>query len=81
MEASAATRIELDVRGFKCPVPTLKMTNLVMGGTVQKGDTLVVIADCDTFEADVRKWCETMKRVLIVLKPHGVNAQCAEVRI
>lgn len=73
-------RVELDARGFKCPTPTLKMTNFVMGNKVQKGDTLVVLADCETFESDLRQWCENMKKVLIVLKRDG-DAMHAEIRI
>lgn len=70
----------LDVRGQKCPVPTLKMTMAVMKKEVQPGDTLVVLADCPTFEADVRDWCKTMKRVLLALTQEG-PLKSASVRI
>ncbi len=73
--------VQLDVRGAKCPVPVLKMTNAVMKKEVNPGDTLVVVADCPTFEQDVRQWCKSMNKTLIVMKDEGNNAKRAEVRI
>ncbi len=73
--------VTLDARGLNCPVPTLRMTNLILSKGVEPGDTLEVTADCDTFEADVKKWCTTMKRVLVVLKDEPPNAKKAVVRI
>lgn len=73
--------MELDARGMKCPLPVLKMNGLVLAKKVQVGDTLAVIADCPTFEKDIREWCTKAKKVLIVLKDIGNNAKRAEVRI
>jgi tRNA 2-thiouridine synthesizing protein A len=73
--------LQLDVRGQQCPIPVLKMTNAVMKKEVGPGDTLVVLADCPTFEKDVRDWCQNMKKVLVVLKDEGNNAKRAEVRV
>jgi tRNA 2-thiouridine synthesizing protein A len=57
---------KLDTRGLKCPQPTLKMTATAM--TMKKGDTLTVLADCASFEADVRKWVDLTKNVLISIR-------------
>ncbi len=73
--------VTLDARGLNCPIPTLKMTNAVMSKDVLPGDTLEVLADCDTFADDVKKWCTTMKRVLVVIKDEPPNAKKAIVRI
>ena len=61
-----ATRI-LDVRGLKSPQPTLKMT-VEVRSTLKSGDILEVIADCPTFENDLKGWCDRMGRTLLWLK-------------
>ena len=48
-----ATQI-LDCVGLKCPQPTLKVT--VQSTRMKPGDILEVVADCSTFEKDVREW-------------------------
>jgi tRNA 2-thiouridine synthesizing protein A len=73
--------VEIDARGLKCPVPVLKMSSAVTKKEVNAGDTLIVTADCPTFENDVRGWCKTMKKVLVVFKDLGNNVKRAEVRI
>jgi tRNA 2-thiouridine synthesizing protein A len=73
--------VEFDARGMKCPMPVLKMNGMVLAKKVQTGDTLAVIADCPTFEKDMREWCAKAKKVLIVLKDIGNNAKRAEIRI
>jgi tRNA 2-thiouridine synthesizing protein A len=73
--------VKLDVRGHKCPVPVLKMTVAVLQKDVEPGDTMEVLADCPTFETDVRTWCDTMHKVLILLKHEPDNVKRAQVRI
>ena len=68
----------LDARGMKCPLPTLKM--LTMSREMQAGEILEVVADCPTFEADVRKFCDTTKRALLFVKVEG-TAKRVQVRI
>jgi tRNA 2-thiouridine synthesizing protein A len=75
-----AKKMDLDARGFKCPTPTLMMSKALMTKQVEPGDTLSVQADCPTFEADVRSWCEKMKKVLIVFKDDA-GVKKAEIRI
>ena len=72
--------VEIDARGAKCPIPVLKMTNSVMKKEVNTGDTLVVLADCPTFEKDAREWCQRMNKVLLVFRDEG-SSKRAEVRI
>jgi len=47
---------------------------------MKPGEILEVIADCASFEADVRKFCEATQRALLLVKPEG-NAKRVQVRI
>ena len=73
--------VQIDAKGDKCPVPVLKMTNAIMKKEVDPGDTLVVVADCPTFEKDVKDWCRNMKKVLVVFREEGNNIKRCEVKI
>ncbi len=64
----------LDARGLKCPQPTLKMT--VLAVKMQPGDVLDVIADCPTFEKDLRDWCGRAKKVLLWIRDEGGAKRC-----
>jgi tRNA 2-thiouridine synthesizing protein A len=60
----------LDARGLKCPQPILKIT--VMSVKMKPGDTLEVIADCPTFEKDVRDWCNRARKTLLWVREEGM---------
>ena len=66
----------LDARGLKCPLPSMKMMS--MSREMQPGEILEVLADCPTFEADVRKFCEVMKKALLFVKVEG---ECKRVQV
>ena len=72
-----ATKI-LDCKGLRCPQPSLRM--LTEARTMAKGDILEVVADCPTFEGDVRKWCEQRKAALLWMREEGATKRC-QVRI
>lgn len=63
--------VELDVRGMKCPIPTLRMSNALAGKDVAPGDVLVVQADCPTFESEVRIWCRNWNKTLVSVTEEG----------
>ncbi|MGA7832871.1 MAG: sulfurtransferase TusA family protein [Terracidiphilus sp.] len=67
-----------DARGLKCPLPSMKMMS--MSRDMKPGEILEVIADCPTFEADVRKFCEVMKKALLFVKAEG-TAKRVQVRM
>jgi TusA-related sulfurtransferase len=48
--------------------------------SMAKGDIMEVVADCETFENDVRKWCEQTKRAVLWIKHEGTATRC-QVRI
>ena len=68
----------IDCKGLRCPQPSLKMLSESRG--MAKGDILEVVADCSTFEDDVRKWCEQTKRALLWIRQEGAAMRC-QVRI
>ncbi len=67
----------LDARGLKCPQPTLKIT--VISVKMKPGDIFDVIADCPTFEKDVRDWCVRAKKTLLWIKEEG-TAKRAQIK-
>ena len=64
----------LDLRGLKCPQPTLKMTLKVI--KMNKGDVLEVMADCETFEEDLKSWSLRSKKTVLWVKDEGAHKLC-----
>ena len=56
------------------------MKMMSAGRDMKPGEILEVVADCPTFEADVRKYCEVMKKALLFVKVEG-NAKRVQVRM
>ncbi|MHB1698398.1 MAG: sulfurtransferase TusA family protein [bacterium] len=56
----------IDARGLKCPQPILKITANAI--KMKPGDILEIMADCATFENDVRDWCFRSKKMLMWIK-------------
>jgi TusA-related sulfurtransferase len=69
----------MDMKGLKCPQPTLKMTIEVRN--LNKGDILEVVADCATFENDVRSWCSRMNKVLLWIREEGTGVKRCRVQM
>ena len=59
----------LDALGLKCPQPTLKIT--IMASKLRQGDSLEVLADCPTFEKEVKAWCDRSNKVLLWIRDEG----------
>lgn len=53
----------IDARGLKCPQPILKITATAI--KMKAGDIIEIMADCSTFENDVRDWCQRSKKMLM----------------
>lgn len=68
----------LDTRGLRCPQPVLKVA--VKSPDMKAGDILEVIGDCDTFERDIRMWCERLGKVLFSVKNEGNNVQKIQIQ-
>jgi tRNA 2-thiouridine synthesizing protein A len=56
----------IDARGLKCPQPILKITAAAI--KMKVGDTIEILADCSTFENDVKDWCNRSKKMLMWVK-------------
>ena len=69
----------LDAKGLQCPQPRLKMS--VASLSLKPGDILECVADCPTFEADVKEWCQKSKKALLWFKNEGAGVKRCQVRI
>ena len=59
----------LDTSGLKCPEPILKIASKAT--EMNEGDILEVIADCPTFEKDVKIWCTRLKKTILFIRNDG----------
>ena len=73
-----ATKV-LDARGLQCPQPRLKMS--VEALAMKPGDILECVADCVTFEQDVKDWCKNAKHAVLWFKNEGSGSKRCQVRI
>lgn len=69
--------MKLDALGLRCPQPILKIAAKMP--EMQKGDVLEVSGDCPTFEVDVRKWCQRMRKTLLAVNQED-NAKIAVIQ-
>jgi tRNA 2-thiouridine synthesizing protein A len=70
---------KLDCQGLPCPQPRLKMSLEAM--SMKSGDILECVADCSTFEADVKEWCKNTKKALLWFKAEDNGTKRCQVRI
>ena len=73
-----ATKV-MDLKGLKCPQPSLKMTLEMSKMAV--GDIIEAVADCPTFEADVKNLCTRSKKVLLWIREEGSGTKRCQVKI
>jgi TusA-related sulfurtransferase len=64
-------QVTLDYRGLNCPLPVLNLNAAVVTKEVESGDLVEVLADCPTFAADVTKWCQTSRKILVSCRADG----------
>jgi len=69
----------IDAKGLQCPQPRLKMSLEAM--SLKPGDILECVADCATFEADVKDWCKNSKKALLWFKTEADGAKRCQVRM
>ena len=72
------TKEIVDAVGLKCPQPVLKIT--AKAPDLKPGDVLEVLADCPSFEKDVKMWCERMKKTLLWVRDEGDNKKRAQIQ-
>lgn len=71
----------VDATGFHCPLPILMVTAKVKKQEVKSGDVMEVIADCDSFEKDIRLWCTQHQKVLVYFREEGNGIKRCQIRI
>lgn len=72
-----ATQV-VDALGLKCPQPVLRIA--AKSPDMKSGDVMEVLADCPTFEKDVKAWCDRMKKVLLWLRDEGEGKFRAQIQ-
>jgi tRNA 2-thiouridine synthesizing protein A len=70
--------VNLDALGLKCPQPLLKIA--AKSAELKSGDILEVVADCPTFEKDVRLWCKRTKKPLLWLRSDDNRHKCCQIQ-
>jgi len=68
----------LDVLGLKCPQPILKLAT--MAKEIPPGDTVEVLADCESFPKDIVAWCDKTKRTLLFCVDEGGGKYKAQIQ-
>jgi TusA-related sulfurtransferase len=68
----------LDCIGLKCPQPSLKVT--IIASKMKPGDLLEVVADCPTFEKDIREWCTRAKKTLLWVRGEGQTTKRVQIK-
>jgi len=68
----------LDVLGLKCPQPILKLAT--MAKEIQPGDTVEVLADCESFPKDIVAWCDKTKKTLLFCVDEGGGKHKAQIQ-
>jgi tRNA 2-thiouridine synthesizing protein A len=69
----------INAKGLPCPQPALKMT--IEALAMKPGEILEAVADCPSFEDDVRGWCNRTKKALLWMKTEPDGAKRCQVRI
>jgi len=68
----------LDTKGLKCPQPILKIA--ILAKQIDEGELLEVKADCPSFPADIKAWCERTGKILLVCADDGTGSFSAQIQ-
>lgn len=66
--------VTLDLKGLKCPQPTLRMTMQMM--KMKPGQTLEVMADCESFASDLESWSKRTNKTVLWVRDEGNYKRC-----
>jgi tRNA 2-thiouridine synthesizing protein A len=64
----------LDTTGLQCSQAVLKIA--AKSADMKLGDLIEVVADCPTFEKDVRYWCKRVHRTLLWIRIEEDKKRC-----
>jgi tRNA 2-thiouridine synthesizing protein A len=73
MREDASGDVVEDARGLLCPIPVIRLAERVV--TVEKGATVLLIADDPAAEEDVRLWCRGHGQELVDVERSGDSAR------
>jgi len=59
----------LDLLGLKCPQPVLKIA--AMAKELPAGETVEILADCESFPKDIEAWCTKTGKTLMFCVDEG----------
>ena len=68
----------LDTLGQKCPQPVLKLA--AMARNIPPGDTVEMLADCESFPKDVEVWCARTGQTLLFCIDDGSGKHTAQIQ-
>ena len=71
--------VQMDLTGLKCPQPAMKVASQMMN--LKPGDIIEAVADCDSFENDIRGVCKRWNKVLLAIKDIGDGKKMAQVQV
>ena len=69
----------VDALGLKCPQPILKVATKIR--QMQPGDTLEILADCESFPNDIRAWATKTGNALLFCTDEGGGKYKAQVQL
>jgi len=61
----------VDLKGHRCPIPVMRLRTMEARKELQPGDEIEIVADCPTFEGDLKEFCKQNKKVLVEAKRDG----------
>jgi len=61
----------VDLKGHRCPIPAMRLRMMAARKEILPGDEVEVVADCPSFQADIKEFCEKDKKVLVETKKEG----------
>ena len=70
--------ILLEALGLTCPELVLEIAK--KSAELKKGDVLEVLADCPTFEKDIRQWCERTHKPILWIRDEGSGQKRCQIQ-
>lgn len=68
----------IDALGLKCPQPILKIA--IKAKQMQQGEMLEVLANCPSFPADIKAWCDRTGKTLLFCATEGNGTHKAQIQ-
>ncbi|BDG09927.1 sulfurtransferase TusA family protein [Anaeromyxobacter paludicola] len=65
-EETSGEVVRLDAVGMRCPHPVLVLSNATVH--TPPGTIVEITGDCDTFERDIRQFCERRKKTVLAVQ-------------